>query len=278
MDLADEPAPAPCPGLAGAAAWFEDFTAGHIARAGDHAGPMRMKVAHTRRVVGHALRIAQTLELAEPLRHGVALAALLHDAGRFPQFLRWRTFRDAESANHGRLGAQILRDCPALAGEPAATRRAVLVAVAMHNRYALPAALPEPARLITNIVRDADKIDILHVIARELDREEPSGEVVLSAARESGKWTPELAGRVLSGVVPDYKDIVYLNDFIILLGSWTGALNFSISLRLIRQDGSLERLMRMLPDHPQLDAVRRWVLSRLYAEKGGGQGPNGADE
>jgi hypothetical protein len=265
MDPADGIAAAPCPGLAGAAAWFEDFTSGHIAQAGDQAGPMRLKVSHTRRVVGHALCIARTLELAEPLRHCVALAALLHDVGRFPQFLRWRTFRDAESVNHGRLGAHILRDAPVLAREPAATRRAVLVAVAMHNRYALPAALPEPARLITNIVRDADKIDILHVVARELDREEPSGEVVLSAARESGKWTPELAEKVLSGAVPDYKDIVYVNDFLILLGSWTGALNFPISLRLIRQAGSLERLMGMLPDHPQLDALRQCVLNRLHA-------------
>jgi hypothetical protein len=41
-------------------------------------------------------------------RTGPAVA-LLHDVGRFPQYRRWRTFRDSESDNHARLSLEVIR-------------------------------------------------------------------------------------------------------------------------------------------------------------------------
>ena len=249
------------PEIADAVAWFEHFAAGYMI--GEACPPLELKVRHTKLVTLLAGRLVHSLELGGELRRSALLSALLHDVGRFPQYREWQTFRDAISVNHGRLGARLLHGAPVLAGESAAVRRTVLAAVALHNRYMLPAHLPERVRIATQVVRDADKIDILRVFSEELAKPEPSDVVVLHVAREPDKWTPDIVERVVRGETPDYRDLHYVNDFIIMLCSWLNSLNFSESLRLVRESGHMEQIVRQLPERPEMDAVRRMVRDRL---------------
>ena len=86
---------------------------------------------------------------------------------------------------------------------------------------------------------------------------------MLHAAQNPDKWTPAIADMIVRGQVPDYKDVRYLNDFVLLQCSWLGDLNFPVSGRLIREAGYIEELLRCLPPDPGLDAARRAVLERL---------------
>ncbi len=63
----------------------------------------------------HTFLVCKTIRsLAERLSLGpgkVLIAetiGLFHDIGRFPQYARYKTFRDGISVNHGKLGAEIL--------------------------------------------------------------------------------------------------------------------------------------------------------------------------
>ena len=47
---------------------------------------------------------------------------------------------------------------------PPAARRLVLGAVALHNRRSLPRGLPRELKDLTQMVRDADKLDIFQVM------------------------------------------------------------------------------------------------------------------
>jgi hypothetical protein len=152
-----------------------------------------------------------------------------------------------------------------LKDEEPEVRRAVIAAVALHNRYVLPANLPEQTRLVVAITRDADKIDILRVFGEELAKPEPSGDVVLHVAREPEKWTPAIAAMVAAGQVPNYNQLRYVNDFIMLLCSWLNSLNFPVSLRLAREAGHVAELLEHLPEAPELDAVRQSVRRQLRA-------------
>ncbi len=251
------------PELTDALRWFEAFAASYIDEA--TRGPLELKIRHTLRVLGHARSLCDSLELAPLLRRSVLLAALFHDVGRFPQFKAWRTFRDADSTNHGHLGARVLRDQAVLRGEDPKVRRLATLGVALHNRYALPEALPETPRLLTNIVRDADKLDILYIFSQELQNPEPSPDVVLHVAREPEKFSPEIARMILRGHIPEYKQLHFVNDFIMLLGSWLPSLSFSKSRDIARDAGTIEKLMQFLPEAPEVNAVKAKVLSFLAA-------------
>lgn len=130
--------------------------------------PMDLKLRHTMAVLGNARRIAASEGFGVALTRACLLAALYHDVARFEQYLRYHTFKDRESCNHGQLGVKILKREARLAGEDAATRKIVLAAVGLHNRFALPAHLPRETELAAHVVRDADKLDILRIMDEHL--------------------------------------------------------------------------------------------------------------
>ena len=91
---------------------------------------------------------------------------MLHDIGRFEQLRRYGTFSDAESIDHAGFGADLLFQTRQLirdyATDPA--KDAVIeTAIRNHSVYRLPDDLSEQTRMFCQILRDADKIDILRV-------------------------------------------------------------------------------------------------------------------
>ena len=68
----------------------------------------------------------------------------MHDAGRFPQYRRWRTFRDSESDNHARLGLEVMREQQVLAHLSPDEQLLIEEAVRFHNLLALPTQYQSP--------------------------------------------------------------------------------------------------------------------------------------
>ena len=128
-----------------------------------------LKIEHTLRVTDLCERIARAAGLDG---HDVDLAwllGLLHDIGRFEQVRRYDTLSDRASVSHAALGVEVLfadedgqqllrRFCPD-EGEDDLIR----TAIATHSDYRLPADLDERTRTFCDILRDADKVDILQV-------------------------------------------------------------------------------------------------------------------
>lgn len=161
-----------------------------------------LKVEHSKRVAGLCERIAESNGLKQDDLDLAWTIGLLHDMGRFEQLRRWGTFSDARSTNHAKLGAEVLFSQPAgmlpfevapespcgqvarrnpgialFAGlapgkvrmrdfvEGSKEDQLIRAAIATHSDYRLPDDLPDRTRRFCNIVRDADKLDILHTIS-----------------------------------------------------------------------------------------------------------------
>lgn len=237
----------------------------------DSSLPLRLKYEHTYKV----LEIAEAIVNEEPASAGLGgdcgqaalLGALYHDIGRFMQFMRWRTFQDKHSTNHGSLAVRILKQEGLLQDEPRDIRRMVLVAVGLHNGYQLPRHLPENLRRVTQVVRDADKVDIFRIMATHLSAEAPSQTVVLSVRNEPDKWSPEIVRTVLAEKVPSYNDLRYINDFRLLLASWLEELHYATARTLLARSGHVERVLAELPSG--LAAVKEHLLKKLEQAKRG---------
>lgn len=236
------------------------------------AAPLRLKVEHTFRVFEHARTILASLEQEEPEKSRFAadaaccrsaeLAALYHDCGRFPQFKTYRTFLDAKSVNHAVLSFQTMRDEGFLAEEPPRVRGLAQCAVLLHNRHALPDRLAEDARFVTDVVRDADKLDIFRIMVGHLTSALPERDAVLLHVKDDPeRWTPAIAEDVLAGRVSRYADLRYVNDFRLLLGTWMYELRFKATRKALAQSGLMETVLSQLPDAAPL----RPALGRLHA-------------
>ncbi len=124
---------------------------------------MIRKIEHTFRVVQLVEEIALSLNLNEEDTYVVKLAGLLHDIGRFEQYKNYQTFKDEDSINHGKLGEDILTD-NFLKKFTDKNFSIIRKAVFNHNKLEIDKSLNEKEKLICNIVRDADKIDILNLV------------------------------------------------------------------------------------------------------------------
>lgn len=129
-----------------------------------------LKVSHTYRVASLCDDIARSLDLSDDQVDLAWLCGLLHDIGRFEQVRRYDTFLDSKSVSHAQLGAQVLfEDATGPAGdirrfvEDDGKDDAIRSAVAYHSALSLPDGLDAQTHRLCDIVRDADKIDILKV-------------------------------------------------------------------------------------------------------------------
>ena len=152
-------------GLARLRSWFRAYVAAFCTRDPGAAPVYRMKAAHTGRVRLGMRRLAAEAGLSGRALALAETAGLLHDAGRFEQYERYRTFRDGESEHHGRLAVQVIRTQGLLQDMPAAERRIVLGAVAHHNEARLRPLADPAALFLLKLLRDADKLDILKMAA-----------------------------------------------------------------------------------------------------------------
>ncbi len=238
--------------------------------AGVQNGPLRLKVEHSFRVLEHVELLVASEPPASPVSadqeagRAALLAALYHDCGRFPQFRDYHTFMDAQSVDHAQLGVEVIREQGFLRHETDRARNLVETAVRLHNRYALPSDLTTEARLITDMVRDADKLDILRIMVEHLDGALPEKDSVFLSVRDaSDAWTPSIVADVLAGRVARYGDLRYVNDFRLLLGTWLHELNFPATREALTRSGLMDAVLDGLPHAPEMEKAVTYLRGLL---------------
>ncbi|MCH5276290.1 MAG: HD domain-containing protein [Desulfovibrionaceae bacterium] len=234
-------------------------------------GPLRLKVEHSFQVLEH-VELLVTLErpsseLAKDkdLARAAVLAALYHDCGRFPQFRDYHTFVDAHSVNHAQLGLELIHEQGFFRHEADRVRTLAETAIGLHNQHTLPPDLTPGARLITDMVREADKLDILRIIAGHLDNALPEKDSVLLHVRDEPQaWTASVVADVLAGRVIRYSDLRYVNDFRLLLGTWLHELNFPATRSALAHSGVMDTILDGLPRLPEIEKAVLYLRTLLH--------------
>ena len=221
-----------------------------------------LKVEHTRKVCEIMALLAAGEGLTPEEGRIAAAVALLHDVGRFPQFRRWRTFRDSDSDNHARLGIEVIRQQRLLEVLPVEERTLIEEAIRFHNLLALPLHFSSPTSLFIRLIRDADKLDIWRVFMDYFHQPEdlrPSA-VTLGFPDLPGV-TPACVRELAAGRVIRLDNVRVLNDFKLLQISWVYDLNFRTSYSLLRQRGHIPALAATIP----FDEVTAQAIAQAVA-------------
>jgi len=233
------------------------FAKSHLNGDTDHDYHILLKLEHSLRVYENAKAILAGENITGHIAELTTLASLFHDIGRFPQYTQYGTFKDAESINHGRLGVLTLRDQELPHGVSDNDRRLIRAAIGLHNVKEVRDSTHQPLATMTNIVRDADKIDIFSVILDHLDPEADSKPVVIHSLIEDPiKYSDEVYQTALAGKTGDYSLLRYSNDFIILLIGWLFVLNYTSSVQLVANRGLIEHAFAILPKDKKIQALK----------------------
>lgn len=126
---------------------------------------IKLKIEHTYRVSELCEKIARSLGLNDEEVNIAWLTGMLHDIGRFEQVKTYGTFNDFKSVNHAKLGAKILFNEGKIRDFISDTTEDDLIkkVIENHNAYKLPEDISNRCKMFSNILRDADKIDIFKV-------------------------------------------------------------------------------------------------------------------
>lgn len=244
------------------AAYFFEYAESFIRHSHDPC--LILKKEHTVRVTENSKKILESLDLGEEDRYCAELTALYHDIGRFPQYEKYKTFLDGKSENHAFLGVRTLKRNPLFLKEPVQIQKKVLSAVIMHNILKLPEFRSESYKFLCNIIRDADKLDIIKVMAQNFTHNLPEKDsVILHVKDEPQKYSETILQQALNRQTIRYADLMYANDFKILLCGWTFSLYFEKSRQLLKEQGDLSVILDSLPDTADIGKFQNMIRSEL---------------
>ena len=211
---------------------------------------IRLKVVHTYKVAENSERIAESLGLNSDDTDLAWLIGMLHDIGRFEQLRRYHTFIDADSIDHAKFGADLLF-------EEGLVRKfisdtcyddVIEASIRAHNAYVLEEDKDDRTLMFCKILRDADKIDIFRV-----NSEFPK-EVIYDTTSEELRVS-ELTDEVVEASLKHTTVLRSLKktpaDNIIGHASLVYGIYYPGSMRLLKEQGYIDDLMRTRNDNPE---------------------------
>lgn len=237
-------------------AWFNDYVKGYYSDDTDQNHVIRLKEEHTARVCSNIRMLGESLGMSDQEMRLLDAIALLHDVGRFPQYVRYHTFNDRASENHALLGLRRICIRGILADLNQPERRYIARSVAYHNSALLPVSSDQQSLLYIKLVRDADKLDIWKTA---IDYYEGIGRQV-GAINEFGLadqpyCSPDVLAAFNERRIVFFEDIRSLNDFKLLQISWVFDLNFPATYRAVREGRFIENIKSSMPVTRELNAA-----------------------
>jgi HD superfamily phosphodiesterase len=211
---------------------------------------IRLKIEHTYRVAGLCQQIAVSAGFNENDVNIAWLTGLLHDVGRFEQLRRYGTFIDAQSIDHAEFGADLLFKEGLIRNfiEDDSLDDLLEKAVRYHSAYRLPEDLTDYEKKFANLLRDADKIDILKV-----NVEFPLEEIYNVTTQELKSCT--VTKEVMEAFYEEHAVLRSLKktpvDNVVGHISLVYELTYPVSYKLVKEQGFLNKLMDFNSDIPE---------------------------
>lgn len=223
---------------------------------------VKMKLEHTAYVQLHSKELARELGLQG---HDVFLAellGLLHDVGRFRQFQVYKTFFDAQSEDHAKLGIKVISDTGLLDELSETDREIISFSIMNHNKLAVVPTDDKRDQLFAKIIRDADKLDIFRVLSPYLEPSDGSG-INQTFVEEFNR-----------GIQCDYSKMETKDDRKIVRLIWVYDINFFWTMKKIVDAGYIDKIIEcIMPNEEILPGI---IRLQEYVERKCKEGDNQA--
>lgn len=212
-----------------------------------------LKEKHTWKVTNNCERLAKHLGLNEHDKLLAKMIGLFHDVGRFRQFTIYRTFNDALSENHAKLGLSVIKDLSFMKKLSEDDLATLNFAIGNHNAKEIAPTDNKRFLSFAKLIRDADKIDIYRVLKPYLGPTDGTG------------CSPDFVELFVQGKQCDYTKMRTQDDRKLVRLMWVYDINYAWSLQQIINDNYIEEIIGNLPhDGAMMKGINRL---REYMQK-----------
>ena len=203
---------------------------------------------HASRVIENVNELALSINFDESNLFLLQAAALLHDIGRFEQLVKHGTYADNEDSNHIQIGLSVIEEHEVLKALEEEERQLVIDCVKKHDLSELPKNSDEHSLAMIDLLRDADRIDVLRIVSdyythkkvhpnRHLDMELKDMPAI---AKKIGK-------AVMAEKVATREDVVTLNDLKLYQMSWIFDMKHKRSFKMVSEKSYIKAIFETLP-------------------------------
>lgn len=212
------------------------------------------KYHHSFRVMDFCKEIAISLSLNEEDIFIASLCGLLHDIARFEQWTKYQTYDDSKSFDHGDYGYEILKENDFVKEfiNNEEVMAIVIDSVKYHNKLVVP-KLNERHMLFVNIVRDADKLDIITEQGNEINDEQ----IILKDSMLKSIYNKEICKN---------SDVENDVDYILRLLAWVFDFNFKYSYEYLINKKIIEKkfnLLEMYGETEEINKLKQFIMERI---------------
>jgi hypothetical protein len=248
--------------------WFSDYTKSYYAPDKEDQKNIMLKVEHAENVCKNIIEITKGMALTDNQKRLAEAIALFHDVGRFSQYTIYRTFRDADSKNHGLLGAKTLIKENVLRDLSDDEQQIIIHGVKFHNAFAIPSTLNGDTVFFLKLIRDADKIDIFRVFVEYYESPvEDRASATAFGVPDSPEYSKVMLSSIFNRKVASYSNIKTENDFKLMKLSWIYDIHFNESIRLLQARNYINRIIDKLPQTEEIRSamtmLRQYIKQRL---------------
>lgn len=253
--------------------WFDDYVTGFYGDDDYVNANLKLKEDHTRRVCREMLYLASQLDLNSTQMRLAEAIALLHDIGRFEQFTKYRTYTDTRSINHGLLGLEIIREKKLLDRLDPDHKKLIEDAIDYHCAREIPASVNGQTLLFSQLLRDADKLDIYYVVTEFYKQlqDDPANFKLEVEFPDLPTYSDDIIQAILAEQLLDYKKLKTLNDMRLLQVGWVYNVYFPATLKRMKKCRYLESFFDFLPKDKIITQVREkifeYIDSRIQQDK-----------
>lgn len=236
--------------------WFSDYCKSFYSSNAEDQKNIYLKEYHTFNVCKNIVEIAEGLSLKNNQKMLAETVALFHDIGRFPQYAKYKTFKDSISVNHGLLGAQTLIEEKILQKLHGNEQELIVQSVKFHNAFSVPKKEREGIVFFIRLIRDADKLDIWRVFLEYYEGPDDSkASAVGLGLPDISEYTAGVLSYIYQKEIVSLSKIRTLNDFKLLQLSWIFDLNFIPSFQFLIERDYINRIISHLPQTEDIHNV-----------------------
>lgn len=221
---------------------------------------IKKKYDHSLRVQKICEALATSEKYTEENYELASLVGLLHDYGRFYQWQKYKTYRDKDSIDHGDYAVERLFENNEIKNfyNNKNNYNLIYEAIKYHNKYEVPKTVE--SKELCNMIRDADKLDILYMYT--------IGELTL---REQGEISDEVKEIFYSHKLLDNKYINSNVDITIRTLCLIYELNFNYSYKYLKENQIIEKMYNKLKNKeklkPYFEEINKYIERKTGDEK-----------
>ncbi|MCD6117096.1 HD domain-containing protein [bacterium] len=249
--------------------WFDSYTSSFILEDPVDQSNIKLKIDHSYRVSNEIKDIGISIGLKREELLLCGILGLIHDAGRFEQYYKYKTFVDSKSENHAFLGKKVLEESGVLRDFSDEDRELLLFAVYHHNFKILPDSASQRNIFFTRLLRDADKLDIFRVVTEYYENHEGGANSGIELDLPvSDEISPSVLEDIINLRIVEISNLRTSTDFKILQLGWIFDINFPYTFLSIKERRYIERICATLSDSETKKHVCQ-IISNFIKERSG---------